>query len=98
MAIIVEEENRGGGNWGSIVLWIMVFAILGIAVYYIFFKRPDLVEVATPQNFQNAVQLSKINLNPQDVVSSPLFKSLQTYAQPVAPVPSRRDNPFLATF
>lgn len=98
MAIIVEEENRSSGSWGSIVVWTMVFAILAIAVYYIFFKRPDLVEVATPRNFENAVQLSRINLKPEDVVSSTLFKSLQTYAPPVSPAPAGRDNPFLATF
>ncbi len=98
MAIIVEEENQSGGNWGSIILWGMVAVILVTAVYYIFFKRPDLVEVATPQNFQNTVQLSKIKLDPNEVINSSQFKSLQTYAAPLSPSASGRANPFLATF
>jgi hypothetical protein len=98
MAIIVEEQQQSSGNWGSILLWGMVFVILAIAVYYILFKRPDLVEVATPQNFQNAVQLSKIKLDPNEVIGSPLFKSLQSYTEPLTPSAQGRTNPFLAPF
>lgn len=98
MAIIVEEEHKSSGNWGSIALWVLVFVILAVAVYYIFFRRPELVEVATPQNFENTVQLSKIHLNPDEVINSPQFKALRIYSTSSQVQTSGRANPFLGSF
>jgi hypothetical protein len=99
MAIVVEEENsRASVGWGGLVIWGIVFVILAISVYYIFFKRPDLVEGHTPANFEDTVQLSKVNLNPDQVVRNPLFTSFRVAAPPLQTTPSSRSNPFLGTF
>lgn len=98
MAIVVEEEAKKSGGLGGVIMWGAIFVILGVAIYYIFFKRPDLVEVHTPANFESTVQLSRIKLNPDAVVNSAQFKALQTYASPLAPQTAGRQNPFLGTF
>jgi hypothetical protein len=98
MAIVVEEENAGKGGWGGLLVWSVIFVVLAVAIYYVFFKRPDLVEVHTPANFENTVQLSKINLNPDRVVNDPLFISFKKYAEPLNPIPSARPNPFFGSF
>lgn len=99
MAILVEEENnKSSVAWGNILTWGIIFVILGVAVYYVFFKHPDLVETATPANFQNSVQLSQIHLNPSEVINDVKFKALQSYANPLSPQVPGRSNPFLAAF
>jgi hypothetical protein len=98
MAIVVEEENSKAGGLGGLIIWGVVFVVLAVAIYYVFFKRPDLVEVNTPANFEGTVQLSKVHLDPSKVVNDPLFSSFQTYAEPLHPTPSARPNPFLGTF
>ena len=98
MAIVVEEENSRKGGMGGLLVWSVVFVVLAVSIYYIFFKRPDLVEVHTPANFENTVQLSKIKLDPERVVNDPLFISFKKYAEPLSPTPSARSNPFFGSF
>ena len=99
MAIVIEEESRSGTPWGSIIAWLLVIAVLGVALYYIFFKQPHLVEVATPDNFQNIEQISTLTkLDPNGIVNTKEFQSLQSYANPLQPQGGGRANPFLATF
>ncbi len=99
MAIVVEEEKSASAGWGTIAVWAILIAILGVSVYYVFFRRPDLVEVATPANFQDAVEISKIKLDPSAVINSAQFKALQSYANPLSTESSGgRTNPFLGTF
>jgi hypothetical protein len=98
MAIVVEEENRSTGNLSMLVTWGVVFVVLIVAVYYIFFKRPDLVNINPSADFQSAEQLSQVTLNPDAIVNSTRFKSLQTYAAQVSPSSGGRSNPFLGSF
>ncbi len=99
MAIVVEEENsQSGGGWGGFIVWGLVFVVVAVAVYYIFFRRPDLVEIHTPANFEDSVQLSRVHLNPDEIVNNPLFSSLQRYAEPLQPTAANRPNPFLGSF
>lgn len=95
MAIVVEEEKKSGpGIFGVLTLLLVIGAVAG-AVYYVFFKQPDLVgQIAAPVNFKNTEQLSKINLNPKDVVDS-LGKTFKQYVTPVTPGAKGRSNPFL---
>lgn len=99
MAIVIEEENRGGGHWGSLIAWLLVIAVLGVALYYIFFKKPQLVDVVTPENFQNIEQISTLTrLDQNAIVNTKEFQSLQSYANPLAPETGGRANPFLGSF
>ncbi|MBU6500334.1 MAG: hypothetical protein KGJ89_00695 [Patescibacteria group bacterium] len=94
MAIVLEEE-KNKTNIVSIITWLAVLGIIVAAVYYIFFNQPQLVEVAAPANFQNVDPLSKIKLNPEDVINSQSFQSLKQYVAPPVPGNAGRDNPFV---
>ena len=95
MAIFIEEE-RNKISPISIVTWLVVLVIIGLAVYYIFFTQPGLVEIAAPSNFQSIDPLSRINLNPEDVVNGRGFQALRSTIALPTPGNSGRDNPFLA--
>ncbi len=95
MAIVIEEEKNRISPI-SIATWLVVLIIIGLAAYYIFFTQPELIEVAAPSNFQNIDPLSKINLNPEDVVNGSGFQSLKPTITLPVPGNAGRDNPFLA--
>ncbi|KKW45484.1 MAG: hypothetical protein A3A43_00835 [Candidatus Liptonbacteria bacterium RIFCSPLOWO2_01_FULL_56_20] len=95
MAIIIEEEKNRVGIVGFIG-WLVVIAVIAAALYYVFFKQPELIEVDVPENVRNAEELSqKITLNPDAVVQSPAFQALKRYVTPSAPATLGRQNPFL---
>jgi hypothetical protein len=93
MAIVVEQEQKSRQGLVGLIIWGVVFAIIAIAVYYVFFKRPDLVDVATPTASDTAA-LSQIRLEPDEVINSPDFQALRSYVQPLEPQPGGRSNPF----
>jgi hypothetical protein len=94
MAIIIEEEKNKTGLV-TIAAWIIILIIIASAIYYIFFAKPQLIEVSPPAGFENINPLSKINLNPSDVVNNAAFQSLKQYI--TLPVPGNygRSNPFV---
>jgi len=94
MAIIIEEETNKI-SIVSILSWLAVLVIIGVAVYYVFFTKPQLVEVAAPPNFKDIDPLAKISLNPEDVVNSQAFQSLKPYVTIGTPEAAGRQNPFL---
>jgi hypothetical protein len=94
MAIVIEEQKERFG-FLNILLWLIVLIILGYATYYIFFKKPELYEVATPVTLENTRQLVNINLDPAEIIGSPQFQALKQYFTPVAEVNTGRLNPFL---
>lgn len=96
MAIVVEEEKKGGVGILSILTWLVIMgAILG-TVYYIFFAQPELVgQISAPAGFSNTQQLSKITISPQDILKNPSFQNLKQYITPIQPTGAGRQNPFL---
>jgi hypothetical protein len=97
MAIVVEEEQKSRQGLVGLIVWGLVFVIVGVAVYYVFFKRPDLVEQATP-SLTNTEALSKIELKPDEVINSESFRALRSYVQPLTAQGGGRTNPFLGNF
>ncbi len=95
MAIVIEEE-KNRIHPISIITWLVVLVIIGLAVYYIFFAQPQLIEIAAPSGFLNIDPLSKINLNPEDVVRGPGFQSLKSTITLPVPGNTGRGNPFIA--
>lgn len=95
MAIVVEAEARRT-NFVRFFIWLVILGVIIAAVYYIFFKTPELVEVVVPPTFRNTEELSRISLNPESVVQSPTFNALRPYVTPLVPPPPGRPNPFLA--
>lgn len=94
MAIVVHEQ-RSGVNIVRILIWLMILSVIGAVFYYIFFKKPALVEIVAPPNFQNTQELSKINLDPESVINTPAFQSLKQYITLPSPSNFGRPNPFL---
>lgn len=95
MAIVVEEEKKSGAGILSLITWLLVIGAVAGTAYYLFFKQPQLVgQIAAPSSFKSTEQLSKINLNPKDVVDS-LGQTFKQYVTPLSPVSKGRSNPFL---
>ncbi len=93
MAIVIEEEvNRISIT--KIITWLVVLLVIIIAIYYIFFAQPQIIEVAIPPTFQNINPLANVNLNP-DEIASVLDKSLKAYVTVPQPGNAGRANPFL---
>ena len=95
MAIIIEEERKQYSRLLSGVVWITVGVILLLAVYYVFFKRPDIIEISGPADFEEIEGLLEIRIAPEEVVQSPAFQGLKLYASPLAPSTQGKTNPFL---
>ena|SRR3989338_5120360 len=95
MAIIIEEERGNRLSLITILIWLVILGVVGAAVYYLFFKNPDLASFNTPSNFKSAEALSKITLDPDQLRRSPLFEALKQYIVPPPPAKLGRPNPFL---
>ncbi len=93
MAIIIEEEKNKMGAV-RFLMWFLILVIIGVAGYYIFFAKPQLIEIATPSNFKGIDPLAGINLNPEEVLNSQDFQSLKKYVTPPQPGNAGKSNPF----
>lgn len=94
MAIIVEEEKKSV-NWFMAVIVLVAVIVVFSGAYFLFFKRPDVIEVVTPGKLDQINKLSKISFKPEEVVNSPSFKSLRPYGSSTAPTQTPgRENPF----
>ena len=98
MAIVVEEEKNTRAGIAGLLMWAVIIIAVIVAAYYIFFKRPELVELATPARFANIEQLLKEEIKPEEVLSNPRFRNLQPYVKPLAPPAGGSENPFLGAF
>ena len=94
MAIVIEEEKNKIGIF-TIVAWLVVLILIGSAVYYIFFKKPQYIELSPPSDFSNTAALSKVKLSPEEIVNSPNFQVLKQYITPPSTGNAGRQNPFL---
>lgn len=95
MAILFGEEKRGL-NW-MLIIGIGIAIIIVIAVvYFLFFAPTPAFEVIAPPPLRTAEQITRTQVDPENVVNSQAFKNLRNYA----PLPSvgqlGRNNPFLA--
>ena len=96
MAIVIEEERKQSASaLIGAVMWIIMLGVIGAAIYYVFFTKPDLVELAVPAEFANTAQISKIDLKPEEVLSNPAFRGLKQYITPALRSDTGRPNPFL---
>lgn len=95
MAIIVEE-TRKRTNFLSVMIWLIVIGVIGFAAYYIFFKQPEIVDLAIPNEFQDTTELSKIKLNRASIDNDATFGTLKPYTTPPSDSRTGRSNPFLS--
>jgi len=95
MAIVIEEEKNTAGIAG-IMGWLVFFAIVAIAIYFVFFAPAESVIVTPPANLVSITSLSQVAFNPQNVTSNQLFQSLQQYvSSSTGSAPVGRANPLI---
>ena len=95
MAIIIEEERQSSLSLITVLIWLVILAVVGVAAYYLFFKHPETIAMSTPSNFKSAEALSKIALDPEQLRHSPAFEALKQYTTIPTPTKLGKQNPFL---
>jgi hypothetical protein len=94
MAIVVEQEKKGGSAL-AFLSWIILIVLIGFAAFYIFFKNPELVDYTGSSDTENVLNLSSIKIDPDQVLENSKFKELKTYVNPAGQTEIGRPNPFL---
>lgn len=94
MAIVVEQEKKGG-NALAFLSWIILIVLIGFAAFYIFFKNPEIVDYTSSDETSSAVDFSSIKINPDQILDDSKFKELKTYVNPTGQTETGRPNPFL---
>ena len=93
MAIVFEEEKKPT-KWVAILSVSVIIIAIFAGSYYLFFKKPELIEVVAPRQLQNLSTLSKLSFDPESVINSPSFKLLRQYGTSIAQPTPGRNNPF----
>ena len=93
MAIVVEEEKRET-NWVAILTAAIVIVVLFAGSYFLFFKKPELIEIVVPKRLEDLSKISKVTFDPQLVIDAPAFKLLKQYDVPTTLPTPGRNNPF----
>ena len=93
MAIVFEEEKKPT-NWVMILSVSVIIIAVFFGSYYLFFKKPELIEAVAPKQLQNLSKLSTLSFDPDAVINSPTFKLLRQYGTSVAQPTPGRNNPF----
>ncbi len=93
MAITVEQEKKKV-NWFNLILVVLFIVVIFLVTYFVFFKKPELINVVAPGSLQSINQISQIQLDP-----TPVVQTLNKYftgnygGTPSIPTPGRT-NPF----
>ncbi|MFH0712537.1 MAG: hypothetical protein V2A55_01635 [Candidatus Jorgensenbacteria bacterium] len=93
MAIIVEEGKKPV-NWIAILTTLIIVVVIFVGAYFLFFKKPELIEIVAPSDLQGVSEISKISFNPDGVLNAPTFKLLRQYGTTPEPPTPGRNNPF----
>lgn len=96
MAIVVEESKARGAGIISFFIWLVFLVLIGMGVYYVFVKKPDLIPVAEPKSFQDAQAISTIKLDSQAIVSKLNPPSFDSHITIMPAQTNGRQNPFLS--
>ncbi len=94
MAISIEEDKKGV-NWVSILTIFIIIVVVFAGAYFLFFKKPELVEVVVPGRFEDISKFSDIEFNPREVLESSEFKVLRQFQTEVEVSTPGKNNPFM---
>jgi len=93
MAISIEQK-KSSANWLNIILAIIIVTVIFAGGYFLFFKKPELIEVIVPTQLKDLSRLSEAEFNPQELLNSPEFKVLRQFQVEIEVSKPGRDNPF----
>jgi hypothetical protein len=94
MAIVVEQEKKGGSAL-AFLSWIILIILIGFAAFYIFFKNPELIDYTSSNDTSSVIDFSSVKINPDQILENSKFKELKTYINPSGQTEIGRPNPFL---
>lgn len=98
MAIVIENERRKT-NWAFIIGVLVVVVSIIITIIYVFFVNPQQAEVIISPKLQSLSDFSQLQFNPEQMMSNPAFKNLQSFVQfniPQSGSPALgKSNPFI---
>lgn len=69
MAIEMEQQKKKM-NWFNLVLVVVFIVVLFLMTYFIFFKKPEIINVVVPGSLQSISKISQIQLDPTPVVQT----------------------------
>lgn len=97
MAIVIEEGKKKN-NMFAIIGWLAILAIIGGAIYYIFFAQPQLVAIPATGSLIVIEPLTELSANPQAIIQGSQFQALHstiTLPTPSGPASVGKNNPFI---
>ncbi len=96
MAIVInDEQHGGGGEWFTAGLVGLVVVIVFVAVFFLFFVSPGVINSALPNSGLSSIDaITSLNFNPSDVVSSPLFTGQRQSVSAQPAVGAGNSQPF----
>ena len=93
MAIVVEQEKKNV-NWITVLSVVIFLAIIFAGGYYLFFKKPELIDVVAPVELERIQAISNVTFNPRDVLDSPTFQALRDFSGSLPAPRTGKANPF----
>lgn len=94
MAIIIEQDKKPV-NWFNIIVVAAIIGIIFLILYFVFFKKPELIDVVVPGSLSNINQLSQVQVDPAPVVNSLNKYFTNNYGASLEIPTPGRSNPFL---
>lgn len=94
MAIVIEEQ-KPPKNWGTVIAISAVIILIFAGVYFLFFKKPILIEMVAPASLEKTKKLSQLKFDPAGIQNNEVFKSLRQYTTLPTAGELGRNNPFL---
>ncbi|MFA6495153.1 MAG: hypothetical protein WC246_02395 [Candidatus Paceibacterota bacterium] len=89
MAIIIHDEEQKNGTWFGFVVALVPVLMIGIAAYYVFFMKPDVINQVAPLELRSLDAIRSLQFDPQSVVSTPSFTgNQQSVSMPQTPIGS----------
>lgn len=93
MAIQIEDEKKQL-NWVAILSTLFIIIVVFVGSYFLFFTKPELIEIVVPGELKSIGDISTINFDAKEVVESPIFKLLRKVEEPPTPPTPGKNNPF----
>ncbi len=93
MAIVVEDEKKQL-NWVAILSTLFIIIVVFVGSYFLFFTKPELIEVVIPGELKSLGDISAINFDAKGVVESSIFKLLRRGEDAPTPPSAGKNNPF----
>jgi len=93
MAIVVEEEKKQL-NWVAILSTLFIIVVVFVGSYFLFFTKPELIEVVVPGQLKSLGDISTIDFNAEEMAESSIFKLLRRVEEAPTPPTAGKNNPF----